>query len=186
MPSDTSEASADPLGRGVDAPAEISLENARAIAKEAFVYGSPMVDCDRIMHTYYVAAGNPEYKAPWNHICNVPRVFTPEDKAVQTPNSDTPYFMIGPNLRAEPIVLILPAIAPERYFNVQLIDAYTHNAAYLGTRATGNEGGRHLVAGPHWQGKAPAGRKSVILVETELAIGVYRTHPFNPGDLVRR
>lgn len=59
-------------------------------------------------------------------------------------------------------------------------------AAYLGTRTTGNEGGRFLVAGPHWRGQAPAGVKSVIRVETELAIGVYRAQLFNPGDLVRR
>jgi hypothetical protein len=38
---------------------------------------------------------NPEHKAPWNQIRNIPRVFTPEDKAVKTPNSDTPYSMAG-------------------------------------------------------------------------------------------
>jgi hypothetical protein len=46
---------------------------------------------------------NPEFKAPWNQMRNLPRVFTPEDKAVQTPNSDTPYSIIGLDLRAEPI-----------------------------------------------------------------------------------
>lgn len=35
---------------------------------------------------------NTEFKAPWNEIRNMPRVFTSEDKTVQTPNSDTPYW----------------------------------------------------------------------------------------------
>jgi hypothetical protein len=30
-------------------------------------------------------------KAPFNTLMNVARVYTPEDSAVQTPNSDTPY-----------------------------------------------------------------------------------------------
>ena len=91
---------------------------------------------------------SPEYKAPWNQILNIPRVYTPDDKAVQTPNSDTPYSMLGMDLRTEPIVLTVPPIEKERYFSIQLIDAYTHNFAYIGSRATGNGGGSFLIAGP--------------------------------------
>jgi hypothetical protein len=69
-----------------------------------------MVDGYRIMQAYFVDPKNPEYKAPWNQLRNIPRVFTPEDKAVQTPNSDTPYSMIGMDLRAEPVVLTVPAV----------------------------------------------------------------------------
>jgi len=162
---------------------EISLEKVRAIAKEAFVYGFPMVDSYRIEYASYVDDKNPEYKAPWNHICNIPRVYTPDDKVVQTPNSDTPYSMIGIDLRAEPIVLTVPVIEKARYFSVQLIDAYTHNFAYLGTRTTGNDGGSFLIAGPNWNGEAPARVKKVIRSETELAIGIFRTQLFNPDDL---
>src|SRR3990170_1290011 len=70
---------------------DVTPEKARAIAKEAYVYGFPLVDSYRIQHAYFVDSDNPEYKAPWNQIRNFSRVFTPEDKAVQTPNSDTPY-----------------------------------------------------------------------------------------------
>ena len=83
---------------------------ARAIAKEAYIYGFPMVDSYRIQHAYFVDKQNPEYKVPWNQIKNIPRVYTPEDKAVQTPNSDTPYSMVGMDLRAEPVVLTVPPI----------------------------------------------------------------------------
>src|SRR4051812_28285532 len=50
-----------------------------------------MIDSYRIQYGYFVDRGNPEFKAPWNQIRNLHRVFTPQDKAVQTPNSDTPY-----------------------------------------------------------------------------------------------
>jgi hypothetical protein len=125
---------------------------------------------------------NPEYKAPWNQLCNIPRVFTPEDKAVQTSNSDTPYSWTGLDLRTEPIVFTVPSIEKERYWSLQLIDLYTFNFEYLGSRTTGNDGGSFLIAGPHWQGEMPRGIKKVIRCETEIA-PQFRTQLFDPGDL---
>ncbi len=159
------------------------LAEVRAIAKEAYIYGYPMVDSYRIQHAYFVDPNNPEYKAPWNQIRNMPRVFTPEDKAVQVPNSDTPYSMLGMDLRAEPIVLTVPVIEKNRYFSIQLIDLYTFNFEYIGSRATGNDGGTFLIVGPNWHGEVPKGITKVIHSETELVLAAYRTQLFNPADL---
>ena len=163
--------------------ADITPAEARAIAKEAYIYGYPMVDSYRILHAYFVNRESPEFKAPWNQLTNTPRVYTADDKAVQTPNSDTPYSMAGLDLRAEPIVLTVPAIEKERYFSIQLIDAYTHNFDYIGTRATGNGGGSFLIAGPGWRGETPPGITKVIRSETELLLAAYRTQLSNPGDI---
>ena len=164
--------------------ADVTPAEARAIAKEAYIYGYPLVDNYRVEYDYFVNRGNPEFKAPWNHIASIPRVFTPADTAVQTPNSDTPYSWLGLDLRTEPIVLTLPPMdRKDRYFSVQLTDAYTFNFAYLGTRTTGNNGGSYMIAGPNWKGKTPKGVKKVIHSETELIIVVYRTQLFGPSDL---
>jgi hypothetical protein len=171
------------LGTVVHAQTSVTPAEARAIAKEAYIYGFPMVDNYRIQHAYFVDRANPEYKAPWNHLVNTPRVYTPEDKAVQTPNSDTPYSFVGMDLRAEPLVLTVPAVEKERYYSIQLIDAYTHNFDYIGSRATGNEAGSFLVAGPNWKGETPKGVKQVIRSETEFVFAGYRTQLFNPADL---
>ena len=163
--------------------ADVTPVEARAIAKEAYIYGFPMVDSYRIQYAYFVDPRNPEYKAPWNQIRNIPRVFTPEDRAVQTPNSDTPYSIVGVDLRAEPIVLTVPPMEENRYFSVQLIDAYTHNFDYIGSRTSGTDGGSFLVAGPGWKGATPKGVKKVIRSETEFVFAPYRTQLFNAGDL---
>jgi hypothetical protein len=163
--------------------ADVTPAEARAIAKEAYIYGYPMVDSYRILYAYAVDRKNPEFKAPWNQLRNIPRVYTPEDKAVQTPNSDTPYSFIGIDLRAEPMVLTVPPIEKQRYFSIQLIDLYTHNFDYIGSRTTGNDGGSFLIAGPNWKGETPKGIKKVIRSETELLLAAYRTQLFNPGDL---
>ncbi|CAN7506273.1 DUF1254 domain-containing protein [Phyllobacterium sp. LjRoot231] len=160
-----------------------SPDEARTIAKEAYIYGFPMVDNYRIEYAYFVDAKNPEFKDPWNHLVNIPRVYTPADTAIQTPNSDTPYSMIGMDLRAEPMVLTVPPIEKDRYFSIQLIDVYTFNFDYIGSRATGNDGGSFVIAGPDWKGEAPKGVKKVIRSETELVLAAYRTQLFNPGDL---
>ncbi|MGH6881264.1 MAG: hypothetical protein ACREFM_10120, partial [Hypericibacter sp.] len=56
--------------------AEVTPTEARAIAKEAYIYGFPIVDNYRIQHAYFVDSANPEYKGPWNTVVNVPRVYT--------------------------------------------------------------------------------------------------------------
>ncbi len=161
----------------------VTPTEARAIAKDAYIYGFSVVDSYRVQHAYFVDRDNPEFKAPWNQVRNEPSVYTPEDEAMQTPNSDTPYSFLGMDLRAEPIVLTVPIIEKSRYFSVQLVDAYTHNFAYIGSRATGNDGGSFLLTGPGWKGEKPDGIKAVIQSETELAFAMYRTQLFNPDDL---
>src|SRR2546423_1572198 len=162
---------------------DVTAAEARAIAKEAYIYGFPMVDNYRIQHAYFVDSKNPEYKGPWNQIVNIPRVYTPADTAIQTPNSDTPYSFVGMDLRTEPIVLTVPPIEKKRYYSIQLIDAYTFNFDYIGSRATGNEGGSYMIAGPNWKGETPKGVKKVFRSETEFVFAVYRTQLFTPDDI---
>jgi hypothetical protein len=166
-----------------NAQTTITPDEARAIAKEAYIYGYPIVDNYRVMHDYFVNSEGLEYRGSWNELHHIPRVYTPDDKAVQTPNSDTPYSMLALDLRAEPFVLTVPPMEKDRYFSIQLVDLYTHNFDYLGSRATGNDGGIYLIAGPGWKGKTPKGVNKVFHCETELMLAIYRTQLFNPGDL---
>jgi len=162
---------------------DVTPEEARQIAKEAYIYGFPMVDSYRIIYAYFVDKNDPEYKGPFNQIKNIPKVFTPADKAVQTPNSDTPYSMLGMDLRAEPLVLTVPVIEKDRYYSIQLVDQYTFNFDYIGSRTTGNDGGVYMVAGPNWNGETPDGVDKVFKSETEFVLAIYRTQLFNQADI---
>jgi hypothetical protein len=161
----------------------ITPDEARAIAREAYIYGFPLVDSYRIQYSYFVDKGGPEYKAPWNTIFNNARVYTPDDKAIQSPNSDTPYSYVGADLRAEPLVFTVPAVEAGRYYSLQFIDMYTFNFAYVGSRATGNSAGSYLLAGPNWKGDKPPGVNAVIRSETEFAFVLYRTQLYGPDDI---
>jgi hypothetical protein len=171
-----------PLALQAATPAVTPAE-ARAIAKEAYIYAYPLVDSYRIQYAYYVDKNNPEYMAPWNHIKNIHNVYTPADTAVQTPNSDTPYSWIGLDLRAEPIVISLPAIEKKRYYDVQMGDAYTYIFGYAGSRTTGNDAGNIMLVGPGWKGATPKGIKKVYVSDTDFGYVVIRTQLFDPADI---
>lgn len=168
---------------GLSSANSVSDQQAQQIAREAYIYGVPMVTVYSTLYEFSVDKGNPQYKGPFNSILNVARVFTPDDTAFVTPNSDTPYTFIGPDLRAEPMVLTVPAMEKNRYFVFQMMDLYTFNFDYVGSRTTGNNGGDFLIAGPNWKGPIPKGIKKVVRSETQLVNVVGRTQLFNPGDL---
>jgi hypothetical protein len=161
----------------------ISPAQVRTIAKDAYIYGYPMVQTYLTMYAFSIDKGNPQYKGPFNAPLSFARVFTPDDSAFVTPNSDTPYTFLSLDLRAEPIVLSVPSIEKNRYWVFQMMDLYTFNFDYLGTRTTGNDGGTFLVAGPRWKGSIPAGITKVLHPETEFINVVGRTQLFNPADL---
>ena len=84
-----------------------------------------------------------------------------------TPNADTPYSMAGLDLRADPMVLSVPAVT-DRFYHFQLEDLWGHNSHYVGVRATGTGAGTYLLAGPGWDGEAPADVGSVLRFETDV------------------
>jgi len=165
---------------GVAAP---GIEETKAIAEEGFIYGLPLVMNYAVMNEYSVDKNSGQYKAPFNTISNEARVFTYEDTAVITPNSDTPYSLLWLDLRAEPMVLSVPAVEKERYYSVMLTDGNTYNYGYIGSRATGPDAGNYLITGPGWNGETPAGINKVFQSTTPFAITVYRTQLFNPDDM---
>ena len=156
----------------------------QAVAEEAYLYGIPMIVGYKVMYQFFIDKNSGQFKAPINQLNNEARVFTPADTAISTPNSDTPYSMALLDLRAEPFVLCMPAIERARYYDVQLVDLYTNNYGYMGSRTTGNGAGCYLVAGPDWTGSnAPKGVSKVFRSETQFSLVVYRTQLFNPADM---
>lgn len=156
---------------------------AKDIAEAGFIYGLPIVMSYGVMYEYAVDKSSGQYKAPFNTLVNEARVYTYEDTAIVTPNSDTPYSFAWLDLRAEPLVFSVPSIDPKRYYSVQLNDLNTYNFGYVGTRATGSDAGSYLVAGPRWTGTTPAGIKKVFRSTSDFCLTLFRTQLFDPTDI---
>jgi hypothetical protein len=155
----------------------------KSTMQEAYVYGFPMVMNYGVMYEMFVNRSSSQYKGSFNRLYSDARVLTPRDKAVNTPNSDTPYSMLAMDLRTEPLVLCVPKIDKTRYYSVQLVDMYTFNYAYIGSRTTGSDAGCYMVAGPDWKGDAPTGINKVFRSETQLGLAIYRTQLFSSKDM---
>ena len=180
QPDPVTQAANTEAAKGVPAP---SIAEVKAIAEEGFIYGLPIVMNYAVMYEYAVDRNSGQFKAPFNEILNEARVFTYKDTAIVTPNSDTPYSMAWLDLRAEPIVLSVPAVPKGRYYSVMLCDGNTYNYGYIGSRATGTEPGDYLVVGPEWKGETPPGIKKVFRSTTQFSLAAYRTQLFDPSDM---
>ena len=163
--------------------ADLTPAETKAIAEEGFIYGLPIVMNYAVMYENAVDKNSSQFKAPFNQIKNQARVFTYEDTAVVTPNSDTPYSNVWLDLGAEPIVLSVPTVEKSRYYSVQLCDGNTFNYGYIGQRATGNEAGDYMVVGPDWKGETPVGIKKVFRSSTQFSLAIYRTQLFGAEDM---
>ncbi|WP_108680635.1 DUF1254 domain-containing protein [Methyloceanibacter sp. wino2] len=159
------------------------IVEAKDIAEEGFIYGLPIVMNYAVMYEYAVDKNSSQYKAPFNHIKNDSQVYTYKDTAVVTPNSDTPYSMSWLDLRAEPMVISVPAVEKKRYYSVQLVDGNTYNYGYIGSRATGDQAGTYMVVGPNWEGEAPKGVDKVFRSSTDFALTIFRTQLFDAADI---
>jgi len=72
---------------GVASAKPISDKEAQQIAREAYIFGVPMVTVYSTLYEFSVDKGNPQYKGPFNSILNVARVFTPDDTALEKSTS---------------------------------------------------------------------------------------------------
>ncbi len=154
-----------------------------AVAKEAYLYGYPMVKNYKEMYSSAIDTQNPGYKKPFNEFYMAPRVDTPADKNKLTASNDTPYGSVWLDLRREPLVMTVPAVEDSRYYSVQFTDLYSYNFDYVGTRTGGNKGGKFLIVGPGWKGEKPDGIARVIQSDTQFAYALVRIQLMSPDDM---
>ncbi len=163
--------------------ATVSSGEVKSIAEESFVYGLPIVMNYGVMYEGFIDKSSSQYKTDFNQIHNEARVFTYQDTAVVTPNSDTPYSFLWADLRSGPLVISVPAVEKKRYFSVQFCDGNTFNYGYIGSRTTGNDAGDYLLAGPDWNGATPAGIKKVFHSTTQFSLVLFRTQLLSAEDM---
>ncbi len=162
---------------------KLTPKQAKEIAKEAYIYGFPLVMNYKTLYAYTLDKNSKEYKAEFNTKSCEARVYTPNDKAVVTPNSDTPYCMFWSDISNEPIVFSVPKMEVERYYSFQLIDLFSHNFAYIGTLSTGNHAGKYLIVPSNWEGDKPEGISAIIRCESDLFLTIVRTQLMDKNDL---
>ena len=161
----------------------VSSVDARAIAKDAYIYAFAMLENYQTLYSQIADKNDKKYVGGFNVYRHYSEPFAPDNHDIVTPNNDTPYSWAWLDLRAEPIVVNVPAVPKDRYYVMQWFDLFTYNFAYIGVRATGFGAGSYMIAGPHWNGPKPAGIKQVLKAETEIVGTLTRTALEGPDDV---
>ena len=166
-----------------DAAADIKTTYLAAIAEEAYIFTFPILEQYKMLFAQALYPDSGAYGAALNEVSHTQELLGPDYTFIVRPNNDTLYSGAWLDLRAEPIVLSVPAIPLDRYYSFQFIDLYTHNFAYVGSRATGPEAGNYLIAGPGWSGETPAGINRILRSETDFVAALARTAVFGADDI---
>ncbi|WP_067825126.1 DUF1254 domain-containing protein [Nocardia inohanensis] len=128
------------------------------IAIDAYVFGYPLVLTDVTRETGGPANQFVHQSPP-----------TPQEKQVVRLNLDTLYSQSWLDLRAEPMVLQVPAIESGRYWLMQLMDAWTntvHDPSSMDQQIKHGEPKppyTYLLTGPGWSGSVPAGMTQLAM-----------------------
>jgi hypothetical protein len=145
-------------------------------AAEAYVWGFPLISVHR---TRLLLCS----KHDTGRINHVDDLATPDDKAIVVPNNDTLYSSGWYDLRHGDLVIDVPPMDhPDRYWNVMVLDGYTH-VAYVCRRHHGVEGTRvTLTLDPDTP--PPNDDSQVVTLGTPTAWVIFRVLVESPDDIV--
>jgi hypothetical protein len=161
---------------------QLTPEEARAIAKEAYIFNYPLVMMYRTMYLQAIDTTSKSYSGgfgKWLHL----GTSSPKDNDIVSPNNDTPYSYAWVDLRAEPWVVTLPKIEKSRFYTSQWDDLWGFVLDNPGSVEDGNDGVTVLLASPTWKGELPKGVKRVIQGDSSFLGTLTRTQLIDPKDL---
>ena len=143
------------LPSGPAAAQAVNVEEAVAIATDAYVYGYSLVTTDVTRIQMSNVATVEGMRAPANQFFNVKRYPPADYRGVSAPNADTLYSLTWVDL-SEPQVFSHPDMG-KRYFLFPMYDLWMSIIQSPGSRTTGGKAGNFLLTGPGWKGEVPKG-----------------------------
>jgi hypothetical protein len=132
-----------------------SAQSREALVRDSFHLGFPVYEMVRTRQET-LARGKATGQGGVNRFAHRRGLSDHTARGVTTPNNDTLYSSAWLDLSTGPVLLDVPA-SRDRYLSVALMDLFSDNFFYAGTRASGGRAGRFLVAGPSWRGAVPPG-----------------------------
>ena len=165
------------IGLVPTARALAAVGDLRAAAREAFIYCLPLIEMASARDRMLNAQGDGQ-PAAINAFRPTRNLAGPKNRSITTPNNDTLYSSAWLDLTKGPVTLTIPP-SGDRYVSVALLNMYTDNDAILGTRTTGNGGGRYTIVGPG----QPGSGANVVRCATPHAWVLARILNDGPADL---
>jgi hypothetical protein len=174
-------AQAAPAKSTTAAPTALTPAEARDLAKEAWLFGLPLVMFEK-QFDYGTYTTKPDgIRAPVNQFVHYRRFVDASNRTVVGFNVDNLYSLAYLDLAAEPMVLSIPKMG-DRFWLMQIIDAWNGVPAAPGSRTHGGDKPHNfLIAGPDWKGEVPEGME-LLPSPTDLVMIGGRTYCAGPDD----
>ena len=144
---------------------ELSSEEARSIAKEAFLWGMHPVAIYHLRYNYSQNDLSP-IKVGLNRIAWFRKPLKALPKVATTPNATTLYGTGMFDVSKEPMVIIVPDIK-DHYWSVQLFDNYARWGHMIGSQFNAPGKVQRLILGPDWDGSLPEGFAGADVVQSK-------------------
>lgn len=122
---------------------------AQSLLEQAYLYAFPLVLMDATRKVSTNTETPNSTRAPINQFIHAEKLADAASRAVVTPNVDTIYTQAFLDVGAEPMLYGVPQT--DRFFNVQVLDAWTNTAAVL------EAPGLYAITRSDWQGELPEG-----------------------------
>jgi hypothetical protein len=152
----TANSSSTPSSTG--APSELSTDDAKAIAMDAYIYGYPLVTVEMTRRVMTNVDKVEAPRAPMGQLMRMREYPNAAFRDVTAPNADTLYTNGFIDVSDEPWVLSLPQ-AHDRYYLFPMLSGWTDVFEVPGKRTTGTGPQTYAITGPNWQGTLPSGVK---------------------------
>jgi hypothetical protein len=154
---------------------------ARAIAQDGYVFGLPLVYI-AVQADAQANAEKPEPgRAPFNQFDHHREFPDARNNKIVGMNVDTLYSLASVDVSAEPVVLVVPPMTGNRWWLMQVIDAWNDVPAAPSSRTHDGKGGAFALVGPRFKGTLPAGLEP-IHVDTSLVMLGGRTYTGGKND----
>jgi len=162
------------------AQSDLTPDEARTLAREAWVFGMPLVYIEKQIDALTHVTKPEGHFAPINQFAHYREFPDASNRAVVGFNVDTLYSLSNLDLSNGPIVLSIPDMG-NRYWLMQLVDAWNNVPHAPGSRTVGGKGGNFAIVGPKWSGTLPSGLTE-LRVPTALIMVGGRTYTAGKDD----
>ena len=133
---------------------------AQELLEQAYLYAFPLVLMDATRKVSTNTETPNDTRAPINQFIHAKKLADAASRAVVTPNVDTIYTQAFLDVGSEPMLYGVPQT--DRFFNVQVLDAWTNTAAVL------EAPGLYAITRSDWQGELPEGVQRINVPTTRV------------------
>jgi len=159
---------------------KLTPDEARILARDAWVFGMPLVYIDTQIATQTHVTKPQGLFAPINQFALYRAFPDASNRTAVGLNVDTLYAFASLDLSPSPLVLSVPAMG-DRYWIAQFIDGWNNVPHAPGSRTVGDKGGDFAIVGPNWKGTVPAGLTE-LRMPTALIILAVRIYTSGKDD----